>query len=126
MASFVGTTNLLNGVIRAEDGDAAEIEVAGATLRLMDGRGNVGNKVLLSLRPEALRLLSSGETAPARCVTLSGTLGEVEYLGPVTRFTVTLTDGTALSLMALMPPTASGAVTVAFDPQRLGALGAPS
>jgi len=124
VASFVGTTNLLDGVIRAREGDAAEVAVAGMTLRLVGARGNAGDKIVLSLRPEALRLLSPGEAAPARCATLSGTLGEIEYLGPVTRFAVTLADGTRLSLMALMPPSASGAVTVAFDPHRVVVLGA--
>jgi len=119
VASFVGTTNLLDGVIRARDGDTVEIAVAGTTLRLAGVRGDVNEKVILSVRPEALRLLSAGEAAPPRCVTFSGTLGEIEYLGPVTRFAVTLADGTAFSLMALMPPARSGAVTVAFDPHRV-------
>ncbi|MGB9367298.1 MAG: ABC transporter ATP-binding protein [Xanthobacteraceae bacterium] len=126
VASFVGTTNLLNGVIRSRDGDAADIAVAGIALRVAGVQGNVGDNVVLSLRPEALRLLSPGEAAPARCVTLAGALREVEYLGPVTRFTVTLADGAALQLMALMPPAASGQVTVAFDPHRVVVLGAPA
>jgi len=128
VASFVGTTNLLNGVIGVRDCDAAEIAVAGATLRLTGAPGHAGDKVTLSLRPEALRLLSPGEAAPARCATLSGTLAEIEYLGPVTRFGVTLADGTTLHLMmmALMPPAVSGTVTVAFDPHRVVVLGAPA
>ena len=125
VASFVGTTNLLNGVIQAREGEPAEVAVAGTTLRLKGVCGSAGDKVRLSLRPEALRLLSPGEAAPARCVTLTGTLGEVEYLGPVTRFSVSLADGAVLQLMALMPPGASGTVTVAFDPQRVVVLGAP-
>jgi len=125
VASFVGTTNLLDGVIRVREGESAEVAVAGTTLRLNGVRGGAGDKVVLSLRPEALRLLSPGEAAPARCVTLTGTLGEVEYLGPVTRFSVSLADGAPLQLMALMPPGASGTVTVAFDPQRVVVLGAP-
>jgi ABC-type Fe3+/spermidine/putrescine transport system ATPase subunit len=124
VASFVGTTNLLNGVIRSRNADAADIAVAGVVLRVSGVQGNVGDKVAVSLRPEALRLLSRGEVAPARCVTLTGALGEIEYLGPVTRFTVTLADGATLQLMALTPPAASGQVTVAFDPQRVVALGA--
>ena len=126
VASFVGTTNLLNGVIGARDGDAVEIAVAGARLRLTGVQGSVGDKVVLSLRPEALRLLSPGEAAPARCATLSGTLGEIEYLGPVTRFAVMLAEGAMLHLMALTPPAASGPVTVAFDPHRVVVLGAPA
>ena len=108
------------------NGDAAEIIVAGITLRVTAVQGKAGDQVTLSLRPEALRLLSPGEAAPARCVTLSGALGEIEYLGPVTRFSVTLADGTAIQLMALMPPMAAGTVTVAFDPHRLVVLGAPA
>src|SRR4029079_7120057 len=73
VASFVGTTNLLDGVIRARDGDTVEIAVAGTTLRLAGVRGDVNEKVILSVRPEALRLLSAGEAAPPRCVTFSGT-----------------------------------------------------
>jgi ABC-type Fe3+/spermidine/putrescine transport system ATPase subunit len=126
VASFVGTTNLLNGVVRARDGDAGEVTVAGATLRLNGVQGSVGDNVVLSLRPEVLSLLAPGETAPARCATLTGTLGDIEYLGPVTRFGVTLADGATLHLMALTPPATSGAVTVAFDPQRVVALGTPT
>jgi ABC-type Fe3+/spermidine/putrescine transport system ATPase subunit len=126
VASFVGTTNLLDGVVRARSEDAAEVAVAGTTLRLSGVRGDAGDKVVLSLRPEALHLVSPGETAPTRCVTLTGTLGEIEYLGPVTRFTVTLSEGATLSLMALTPPTVSGAVTVAFDPHRVVVLEAPA
>jgi iron(III) transport system ATP-binding protein len=126
VASFVGTTNLLYGVIRARDGDASDISVSGATLRLTGVQGNAGDKVVLSLRPEALRLLSPGEAAPPRCATLNGMLGEIEYLGPVTRFGVTLADGSMLHLMSLTPPVASGQVTVAFDPQRVVVLGAPA
>src|SRR5690348_3048501 len=61
VASFVGTSNLLDGVIRARSGDTAEVAVAGTILRLAGARGNAGDKVTLSVRPEALRLLSQGE-----------------------------------------------------------------
>ena len=61
---------------------------------------------------------------PAGWATLSGTLGEIEYLGPVTRFTVALADGTPLHLMALAPP-AAPTTTVAYDPQRVVVMAAP-
>jgi len=125
VASFVGTTNLLSGVIRARNGDAADITVAGTTLRLNGMPGGVGESVTLSLRPEALRLLAAGEGAPSGWATLTGALSDIEYLGPVTRFTVTLADGAAIHLMTLAPPAATGTVTVAFDPQRAVVVGAP-
>jgi len=123
VASFVGTTNLLSGVIRSRDGDTAELAFAGTTMRA-SVRGSVGDSVTVSLRPEALRLLAGGEAAPSGWATLAGTLGEIEYLGPVTRFTVQLADGATIHLMALAPPAASGPVTVAYDPQRVVVMGA--
>jgi iron(III) transport system ATP-binding protein len=121
VSSFVGITNLLDGTIRSRDGDMAEVAVAGTIMRLRVG-GDIGDRVPLSLRPESLRLLAPGEAAPPGWATFTGTLGEIEYLGPLTRFTVTLADGTPLQLMALAPPTASGTVTVACDPQRVVAM----
>jgi ABC-type Fe3+/spermidine/putrescine transport system ATPase subunit len=125
VASFVGTTNLLNGAIKSQNGDEAEIAFAGTTMRTKSARGNVGDAVVVSLRPETLRLLGAGEAAPAGWATLDGRLGEIEYLGPVTRFAVTLADGSLIRLMVFVPPAASGAVTVAYDPQCVVIMGAP-
>jgi ABC-type Fe3+/spermidine/putrescine transport system ATPase subunit len=124
VASFVGTTNLLNGTVRSRDGELAEIACAGAVMLTNSARGKVGDGVVLSLRPEALRLLAPGEAAPPGWATLTGTLGDIEYLGPVTRFAVALADGAQLNLMALEPPVLSGAVTVAYDPRRVVVMGA--
>jgi ABC-type Fe3+/spermidine/putrescine transport system ATPase subunit len=125
VASFVGTTNLLNGTIKSRNGDEAEITFAGTTMRTNSARGHIGDAVTVSLRPETLRLLGAGEAAPPGWAALDGTLGEIEYLGPVTRFAVTLADGSLIHLMAFVPPAASGAVTVAYDPQRVVVMGAP-
>ena len=70
------------------------------------GAGNGGDKVVLSLRPEVLRLINADEAVPAGWASLTGSLGEIEYLGPVTRFAVTLADGSLIHLMAFAPPTA--------------------
>jgi ABC-type Fe3+/spermidine/putrescine transport system ATPase subunit len=96
VASFVGTTNLLNGIVRNRDGEFAEIAFAGSVMRTNSSRGKPGDAVVMSLRPEALRLLASGEAVPPGWATLSGTLGDIEYLGPVTRFAVALADGALL------------------------------
>jgi ABC-type Fe3+/spermidine/putrescine transport system ATPase subunit len=125
VASFVGTTNLLNGAIKSRNGDEAEIAFAGTTMRTTSARGSVGDAVVASLRPETLRLLGAGEVAPSGWATLNGTLGEIEYLGPVTRFAVALADGALIHLMTFVPPTVSGAVTIAYDPQRVVVMGAP-
>jgi ABC-type Fe3+/spermidine/putrescine transport system ATPase subunit len=124
VASFLGTTNLLEGVVKGRDGGFAEIACAGVVLRTGSARGKVGEAVVVSLRPEALRLLAPGESVPPGWATLSGTSGDIEYLGPVTRFAVALADGVLLHLMALVPPSMSGEVTVAYDPRRVVVMGA--
>ena len=118
VASFVGTTNLIEGVVRRGDDDMREIAFRGGAVRVRGTTVNERDSVVLSLRPEALRLLAVEEVPPAGWETLTGTLGEIEYLGPVTRFTVTLADRTVLNLMALAPPATPG-TTVAYDPQRV-------
>jgi ABC-type Fe3+/spermidine/putrescine transport system ATPase subunit len=126
VASFIGTTNLLKGRLLSRDGDLAEIAFAGTEIRTSCARGTPGDTIVMSLRPEALRLLASGEAMPLGWATLTGTLGDIEYLGAVTRFAVVLADGAQLQLLALAPPAMSGAVTVAFDPRRVVVMGAPS
>jgi iron(III) transport system ATP-binding protein len=126
VASFIGTTNLLKGCLQRRDGDLAEIAFAGATICTKFARGKVGDAIVVSLRPEALRLLAPGEAILPGWATLTGTLGEIEYLGPVTRFAVALADGARLHLMTLAPPAMSGVVTLAFDPQRIVVMGAVS
>jgi ABC-type Fe3+/spermidine/putrescine transport system ATPase subunit len=126
VAGFIGTTNLLNGRVLSGDGDQAEIAFAGTAIRTSCAHGTPGEAVVMSLRPEALRLLAPGEAMPLGWATLTGTLGDIEYLGAVTRFSVALADGAQLQLMALAPPAMSGAVTVAFDPRRVVVMGAPS
>jgi len=125
VASFLGTTNLLNGVVQSRDGELAEIAAGGTAIQTNGARGEPGDAVVVSLRPEVLCLLASAEATPAGWATLSGTLGDIEYLGPVTRFCVALADGALLHLMALAPPSVSGAVTVAYDPRRVVVMGAP-
>ena len=124
VASFVGSTNLIEGVVRDCVDGVMQVAFGGGVLRVRGGKGRPGDKVVLSLRPEALRLLEPGEAVPAGWAMLSGALGEIEYLGPVTRFTVALADGTPLHLMALAPP-AAPATTVAYDPQRVVVMAAP-
>jgi len=94
-------------------------------VRAVSTTGAVGDKVAASLRPEALRVLAAGETAPAGWATLTGKLSAVEYLGPVTRFAVTLADGAALHVMALAPPAGEVEVRLAYDPKCVVMVGTP-
>jgi iron(III) transport system ATP-binding protein len=123
VASFVGITNLIEGVVRGHEGDVMEVAFGGGVVRVRGGKGNAGDRVVLSLRPEALRLQGADEPPPAGWAALAGRLGEIEFLGPVTRFAVTLADGTPLHLMALAPPAAPGTM-IAYDPARVTVMAA--
>jgi ABC-type Fe3+/spermidine/putrescine transport system ATPase subunit len=124
VASFVGTSNLIEGVVRGGADDTIEVAFGGGVVQVRGASRKAGDRVVLSLRPEALRLLGANEASPPGWAWLSGELGEIEYLGPMTRFSVTLADGTSLHLMALEPPSAPG-TTVAYDPARVVVMAAP-
>jgi len=119
VANFVGTTNLLGGIVRSFDGQWGEIAVGDTVMRARITTARSGDRVTLSLRPEALRLLAPGEGIPSTWGSVSGELADIEYLGAVTRFVVRIAGGTPLQLMTLAPPAASGTVTVAYDPERV-------
>jgi ABC-type Fe3+/spermidine/putrescine transport system ATPase subunit len=118
VATFVGSTNLLDGVIERRDGETAEIKIGGTGFRARTTRGQPGDRVVLSIRPEGLRVLTLANAAPPGWATLSGTVDDIEYLGAVTRFAMRLADGASLHLMALTPP-AGEQVTIAYDPARV-------
>ncbi len=119
VASFVGATNLLRGAVVRRDGAIADVLVGSMTIRARLPHARSLDRVALSLRPEALRLIANGDTPPQGWRTLAGTLEETEYLGPVTRFVVRIGDGMRLTVMALAPPAATGEVAVAYDPARV-------
>jgi hypothetical protein len=97
----------------------ADVLVGATTIRARLPPELSPDRVALSLRPEALRLVGEGEAPPHGWRMLAGTLEETEYLGPVTRFVVRLGDGMRLTVMALAPPAATGEVAVAYDPARV-------
>jgi iron(III) transport system ATP-binding protein len=122
VAGFVGTTNLLGGVIKDRRGDRVEVMVGTTLIVARRAAGHAGDRVVLSMRPETLRLMTSDEPVPPGWATLSGALGESEYLGPVTRFSVQLADGISLRLMSFASPAREGPVKVAYDPAAVAVL----
>lgn len=72
VASFLGTSNLLSG-------EAA--------------RALAGTSDAVSIRPEKIRLIGSGEVAPTGMPTTTGVIRDVVYLGMYTRYLVDLHSG---------------------------------
>lgn len=96
-AEFMGTTNLI---------EARQLGLAAP--------------VWLSLRPEALRF---ADQAPADWPRLAGTVARVEMLGPISRYDVTLANGTLIRMATLDAPgrvvSVGDAVTLAYEHARL-------
>jgi len=123
VAEFVGSTNLLAGEVVAFKGEHAEIKTPeGALLRVpraaMPAGARAGQRVLASVRPEAVRLTpAEGSEAAA----LGGTVGRVTYQGSHVRYVLQAEGG--LAIAAVEPsgrgraPLAEGdRVGIAFDP----------
>jgi spermidine/putrescine ABC transporter ATP-binding subunit len=118
VATFVGATNLLAGTVSRRDGDMIEVTIEGGALRVRSAIGAPGDRVEISLRPEALSLVAAGGQPPAHWGVLDGTLGAVEYLGASTRLHLRLAAGRELQLTVATPPGAGGDLRVAYDPGR--------
>ncbi|HKT05241.1 MAG TPA: ABC transporter ATP-binding protein [Rugosimonospora sp.] len=95
VAGFIGTSNLLGGVVSSVDGQAAVIEVgAGERIVLPAGQDSprAGQTVELTVRPEKIDLHTAVPADGAGSL-LSGTVTEVVYLGTSTNYNVTTSTG---------------------------------
>jgi iron(III) transport system ATP-binding protein len=119
VGSFMGATNMLPGVVGAYDGATTAVTAGGAALQVQGQVGTPGDKVLLSIRPETLRLVAGGGGAP--CLTARLTMRE--FLGPILRLHATLPDGAAIRVAALggqdVPVAPGGELVLAYDPAQI-------
>lgn len=87
VAQFVGETNLIPG-----HNDGTHLTLQGADRRFPSPAGPHGD-VLLSIRPESLSLEPGGDSS------LDGTLIDVVFLGPSTRYMVRLAGGESVNVL---------------------------
>ena len=74
VASFMGETNLIEGVVESCDANGCMVRTGAGAIPTGSTGFAAGNRVALAIRPESLRLVSSG-TLAGRC-TASAYLGE--------------------------------------------------
>jgi ABC-type Fe3+/spermidine/putrescine transport system ATPase subunit len=119
VAEFLGGTNMLPGIAGAFDGTSTEVAACGTTIRVPGQVGEPGRKLLLSIRPEALRLTDSADAHPL----LHGKLVLREFLGQIQRLHATLPDGTPIRASELgarrIEATAGSALAFAYDPAQI-------
>ena len=123
VAEFMGTTNLLTGVVAGRDGERLRIRVRGQEFAARSADAASGAEITFSLRPETLRLLAGGAAPPPGWASFKAAVSRIEFLGVLTRLSVRLDDGALLhaATLDLLPEgVANGApVTLAYDPARV-------
>ncbi len=124
VAEFLGGTNMLPGIAGAFDGKTTEVAACGTTISVQGKVAEAGQKLLLSIRPEALRL-AEGSDGPL----LQAKLVLREFLGQIQRLHATLPDGTPIRVSALgahqVRATAGTALAFTYDPAQIIAYPAP-
>jgi ABC-type Fe3+/spermidine/putrescine transport system ATPase subunit len=99
VASFVGQTNLLEGRIARLEGGAMLVEAGELSFRLAASPGAaIGDLLFLSLRPERLRPLPPGATAPRSA---RFRIAAATFLGTTILYELRRSDGGILLMQAL-------------------------
>ena len=123
VAQFMGTTNVLAGVVATREGARMRVRVGAADLIVADPDARQGEAVTLCLRPEALRIVVTGETAAPGEVLLEATVVSAEFIGALSRLEVELSDRTPLKIAVLDDPAGrakpGSPIVLAYDPARV-------
>jgi ABC-type Fe3+/spermidine/putrescine transport system ATPase subunit len=118
VAEFLGGANMLPGVAGAFNGQRTEVASCGTIISVHGKVADAGQKLFLSIRPEALRLAenSDGPVLQAKLVSR-------EFLGQIQRLHAALPDGTQIRVSTLgsLPVAASAgaSLTLAYDPAQI-------
>lgn len=87
-ASFVGYVNILEGIVKGEGKGPAVVSTEMGNLEVLAGEGDirVNQRVFLVLRPETIRIDSSGEAKGVN--RFKGTIKSTMYAGSMVKYTV--------------------------------------
>jgi putative spermidine/putrescine transport system ATP-binding protein len=106
VAGFIGENNLFAGTATAVAGGQVRVTLAGDIGLLATASGVIapGQRVIVAVRPEAIRMAASGEAAENRC---EASVRSFIYLGDHQRLIGVLANGAPITVK--MPPGAGGA-----------------
>jgi ABC-type Fe3+/spermidine/putrescine transport system ATPase subunit len=128
VAQFMGTTNVLLGIVAPPRGGLARVCVGPTELLVAKLGAREGETVSLCLRPEALRVLGPGQTPAPGEERLQVTVVKSEFIGALSRLDVELSGGTLLKIAVLDDPNTligpGSPIVLAYDPARVAAFGA--
>jgi len=99
VANFIGETTLVEGTVKTAAAGAVEVETASGVFRAAADGFRAGEKAILSIRPEAVRLHVEGGGDNVFEATLAGS----QYLGEMAQHEVALPGGVRLKALELRP-----------------------
>lgn len=123
VAGFLGASNLLEGTVRAAEGEFRSIELAsGEKVRVPAASLNgASGRIKLGVRPEKIRI---GSERPAGDNAIEGTVRDATFVGVSNVYTVTTRDGHTVTVYAQnlgtstdRPPGPGEAVTLTWHPE---------
>jgi len=102
VADFIGTTNLLRGVVEGLESESSVIRLdSGDRCRIGRVERAPGQSIDLSLRPEAIRIeRRNGQVHADPLDRLGGTVEQVAYLGAAVQYQVRTGGGLTMSVLA--------------------------
>jgi iron(III) transport system ATP-binding protein len=122
-AQFMGTTNVIAGVVEKRADARAHVRAGADEVVIADTDALLGEAVTLCLRPEALRILATGEPTAAGEAQLEATVTNAEFIGALTRLDVKLRGGTPFKVAVIDGPhsgVATGStIALAYEPSRV-------
>ncbi len=116
VADFLGETNFVEGELRAVDADSAQVATAFGVIRsaVRPSQGGVGDRVVVSIRPESVRIGQPPADAPN---VFDGQIRQTVYLGEVAQHLVDVDGGVTFKAIELNPKIdPAGRVRCFFDP----------
>jgi ABC-type Fe3+/spermidine/putrescine transport system ATPase subunit len=123
VAQFMGTTNIMAGIVGARKGETVDVRVGPSDLLVTGLDAREGEAVSLCLRPEALRIVHAGDGGAARPARIEATVRKAEFIGALVRLEAELADGTPLKIAVLDDPRANASpgsrIVLAYDPARV-------
>jgi ABC-type Fe3+/spermidine/putrescine transport system ATPase subunit len=118
VAEFLGGTNMLPGIVSTFDGHRTKVASCGTTICIDGHVAAAGQKLFVSIRPEALRL-ANGSESPV----LQAKVVLREFLGQIQRLHAALADGTQIRVSTLgslpLAAAAGDELAFAYDPAQI-------
>jgi ABC-type Fe3+/spermidine/putrescine transport system ATPase subunit len=123
VAQFMGTTNVLSGIVSRRDGAGGRVRVGAGEWMVEALAVGEGEPVTLRVRPEALHIVAEGEHGAAGNGRMSAMVKRCEFVGAMLRIDAELPGGIAVKLAVLDDParrlTPGMPLLLAYHPARV-------